>query len=288
MKQIILFLLVVCAGTVQAQHDRTGAAPYHQPISSYGIEVTFAKTVHILFPSGIKYVDLGSPNLIAGKADGANNVLRVKATVEDFNGDTNFSVITEDGNFFSFTARYADEPEYLSIEMKNNADGNTEPVFLKELGNENPALVQMIMRSIYTGNVKRLRHLGCSKYNLQTVIKGIYVYNELFYFLVEITNKSNVPFDVDYISFKLVDKKSIKRTAQQETPLVPIRSYNEQNCVAGNSTVRTVFALKKFTFDDTKIMLIEWMEKGGGRHQLIRLDSQDINDAYPVTEIIIN
>ena len=37
----------------------------------YGVEVTFAKTVHIIFPAAVRYVDLGSNHIIAGKADGA-------------------------------------------------------------------------------------------------------------------------------------------------------------------------------------------------------------------------
>ena len=84
-----------------------------------------------------------------------------------------------------------------------------------------------------------------------------------------------------------MDKKTAKRTATQETVLYPIRSYNEQLKIEGNRNVRTVFALKKFTFDDSKILLVEWYEKNGGRHQSIRVDSQDINDVYPISEIKI-
>ena len=47
----------------------------------------------------MRYVDLGSANLIAGKADGAENVIRVKATVKNFRDETNMSVITESGSF---------------------------------------------------------------------------------------------------------------------------------------------------------------------------------------------
>ena len=42
------------------------------------------------------------PHLIAGKADGAENVIRVKATVRNFREETNFSVITESGSFYTF------------------------------------------------------------------------------------------------------------------------------------------------------------------------------------------
>ena len=64
----------------------------------HGLEVTFDKTCHVIFPAAIAYVDLGSANIIAGKADGAENVIRVKAAKRGFKGETNMSVITEDGH----------------------------------------------------------------------------------------------------------------------------------------------------------------------------------------------
>ena len=72
----------------------TQKLPYRQMVTPFGVQVTFAKTVHIIFPSAVKYVDLGSNWIIAGKADGAENVIRVKATTEGFPGETNFSVIS--------------------------------------------------------------------------------------------------------------------------------------------------------------------------------------------------
>ena len=66
-------------------------------VEPYEMQVTYNKTSHLIFPSAIRYVDLGSEYLIAGKADDAENVLRIKASVKDFTDETNFSVITEDG-----------------------------------------------------------------------------------------------------------------------------------------------------------------------------------------------
>ncbi len=65
-------------------------------VPPHGLEVTYDKTVHVIFPAEVRYVDLGSPDLIAGKAEGAENVIRVKATVRN---ETNMSVITEDREF---------------------------------------------------------------------------------------------------------------------------------------------------------------------------------------------
>ena len=78
-------------------HGLTRKLMFDRMIPPHGLEVTYDKTVHILFPAAVRYVDLGSPNLIAGKADGAENVIRVKATVKNFHNETNMSVITEDG-----------------------------------------------------------------------------------------------------------------------------------------------------------------------------------------------
>ncbi|WP_408582991.1 DUF4138 domain-containing protein, partial [Myroides odoratimimus] len=57
------------------------------------------KTTHILFPSSIEYVDLGSSEIIASKVEATSNVLRLK-TVKEAIKPTNFSVITNDGKYY--------------------------------------------------------------------------------------------------------------------------------------------------------------------------------------------
>lgn len=51
-------------------------------------------------------------DIIAGKADGAENVVRVKAAVRDFSGETNLTAITEDGGFYTFDVHYAENRQY--------------------------------------------------------------------------------------------------------------------------------------------------------------------------------
>ncbi|MDN3709368.1 DUF4138 domain-containing protein [Myroides ceti] len=81
------------------------------------MEVTYDKTSHLIFPTAIRYVDLGSEYLIAGKAEDAENVLRVKASVRNFEPETNFSVITNDGRFYSFSVYYSSYPEATSYDL---------------------------------------------------------------------------------------------------------------------------------------------------------------------------
>ena len=94
----------------------TRSLTFNRMIPPYALEVTFSKTVHIIFPSAIRYVDLGSADLLAAKADGAENVLRVKAALQDFSRESNLAVITEDGAYYTFNVKYADEPVKLSVE----------------------------------------------------------------------------------------------------------------------------------------------------------------------------
>ena len=99
---ILSLVMLLTVLSVKAQEPvETKIFPTNQIISPHKIEVTFQKTVHILFPSEVKYVDLGSFDIIADKATGAENVVRIKAAVKGFEGETNFSVITADGCFYS-------------------------------------------------------------------------------------------------------------------------------------------------------------------------------------------
>lgn len=308
MKKIFLALaLIGCLFTANAQETESVYSPskgdyfdgltrpltFNRMIPPYALEVTFSKTVHIIFPSAIRYVDLGSADLLAAKADGTENVLRVKAALRDFSRESNLAVITEDGAYYSFNVRYADEPRKLSIEMTDflhdgeavNRPNNAMEIYMNELGSESPLLVKLIMKSIYKNNKREIKHIGCKRFGIQHLLKGIYSHNNLLYFHTELKNSSNVPFDVDYITFKIVDKKVAKRTAIQEQVIWPIRAHNHMMNIGGKKSERTVFTLPKFTIPDDKHLIIELYEKEGGRHQTFTVENADLVRAKVINEL---
>ena len=266
---------------------------FNRMIPPYALEVTFSKTVHIIFPSAIRYVDLGSADLLAAKADGAENVLRVKATLRDFSKESNLAVITEDGAYYTFNVKYADEPVKLSIEMTDfihdgeavNRPNNALDIYMHELGQESPLLVKLIMKSIYKNNDREIKHLGSKRFGIQHTLKGIYTHNGLLYFHLQLKNSSNVPFDVDHITFKIADKKIAKRTAIQEQVIVPLRAHNNLILIGGRKTERAVFTLPKFTIPDDKHLIIELNEKEGGRHQSFVVENADLVRAKVINEL---
>ena len=266
---------------------------FDRMIPPYALEVTFNKTVHVIFPAPIRYVDLGSADLLAAKADGTENVLRVKAALRDFSRESNLSVITEDGNYYTFNVKYADEPVKLSVEMTDflhdgeavNRPNNTLAVYMQELGQESPLLVKLIMQSIYKNNDREIKHLGSKRFGIQHTLKGVYTHNGLLYFHLQLKNSSNVPFNIDYITFKIVDKKVAKRTAIQEQVIWPLRAYNNLMEIGGKRTERTIFTLPKFTIPDDKMLVIELNEQEGGRHQRFTVDNADLVRAKVINEL---
>ncbi len=287
MKPIIFFLLFISTTYLFAQNNYTKVIPKNNVIPSYYLEVTYDKTVHLIFPSGISYIDLGSSNIIAGKAEGAENVVRVKAAVRDFTEETNFSVITDEGSFYSFIVNYSKEPEKLSIEMKDflhndklaNRPENSMKVQLSDLGNESPQAVQMAMEKIYKTNRKKVKHVKSNQFGIEFQLRGIFSHNGLLFLHTEIKNTSDIPFDIDFLVFKIVDKKVVKRTAIQETIIEPVRAYNYLTSVKGKESESTVFAFQKFTIPDKKQLVVELFEKDGGRHQRFVIKNGDLAKA---------
>lgn len=303
MKKIILALaLTLGAITVWAQEKPTTGdlfqgltrpLTFNRMIPPYALEVTFNKTVHIIFPSAIRYVDLGSADLLAAKADGTENVLRVKAALRDFSRESNLSVITEDGDYYTFNVKYADEPVKLSVEMTDflhdgeavNRPNNALEIYMQELGDESPLLVKLIMKSIYKDDRREIKHIGCKRFGIQYLLKGIYSHNGLFYFHMQLKNTSNVPFNVDWLTFKIADRKVTKRTAIQEQVIWPVRAHNNVQVIGGKTSERMVFVLPQFTLADDKHLVVELHEQQGGRHQSFTVENADLMRARVIDEL---
>ena len=287
MKRNIIYLtLPVMLAIMQTAAARNKQAE-PQSIRSIPIEVGYTKTVHILFPSPAIYIDIGSMDILAGKADGAENVVRVKAAVRDFAAETNLTVITEEGGFYTFDARYAENPAVstLEIPISESAAGMTGKellpsaegrVLLREVGREKPATVKRMLSDIYRQNRQDTKGIRTKKYGIEVEVRGIYVSNDVIYIHTLVRNETNISFEVDCRRFLVADRKLAKRTAQQQTPVDIIRVCNDPAIVRGRQQQRTVFALPKLTLPDDKVLLLEIVEKNGARHQAVEIGGKEL------------
>ena len=292
MKRDLIYLTLIAALMAAAQVTAQTAPEAPAEIRPLRIEAGFSKTVHILFPSPVTYIDIGSMDIIAGKADGAGNVVRVKAAVRNFTTETNLTVITEDGGFFSFDVHYAENPAVSTINISapkqtTVESGSTQPepaptegrVLLQEVGREKPATVKRVLGDIYRQNRMDVKGVRTKKYGIGVEVLGIYVHNDVIYIHTMISNETNISFEVDARQFIVADRKLAKRTAQQQTPLEILRVCNDPTVVRGHQRQRTVFALQKFTIPDDKVLLLEIIERNGARHQTVEIPAKELLDA---------
>ena len=295
-RSIYLILIVAAIAAVKVTARTAPETPVE--IRPLRIEAGFTKTVHILFPSPVTYIDIGSMDIIAGKADGAENVVRVKAAVRNFIAETNLTVITEDGGFFTFDVHYAENPAVSTVNLtvqEPQTKGVKEPtaagdplspapvtksrVLLREVGREKPATVKRMLSDIYRQNRTDVKGIRTKKYGIEVEVLGIYVFNDVIYMHTCISNDTNISFEVDARRFIVADRKLTKRTAQQQTPLEILRVCNDPAVVRGHQRQRTVFALPKLTISDDKVLLLEIIEKNGARHQTVEIPAEELLEA---------
>ncbi len=200
---------------------------------------------------------------IAGKAEDAENVLRVKASVKDFETETNMSVICEDGSFYAFNVKYADEPEKLSIEMKDflsttegRLPSNRADIYFKELGNESPVLVKLMMQTIYQNDRRCIKHIGAQQFGIKFLLRGLYAHNGLLYFHTRMENGTNMPYSVDFITF-----------------------------VRGMGSEHTVFALEQFSLAEDKQLEVTLYERNGGRTLTFYVTAEDLQLAKKIDNL---
>lgn len=258
-------------------------------LEPFKMQVTYNKTSHLLFPSPIRYVDLGSDLLVANKAEPVGNVLRIKSAVRDFEEETNFSVITEDGKFYSFDAFYSSYPESLSYDLLKlqRADERrySPDVLFEDLKGSSSSLTELIMENLYEKSSKTIKHISSRSYGIQFSVRALHVNDSKFYFTLQVKNSSNVAYDIDLVNFKIVDKKNLKKTVVQDKLLEPVRIHFPVMTAIHHSDILGIYLLDQFTLSKDQVLEIEILEKNGGRHQKVQLENTDLINARLISSL---
>ena len=80
-----------------------------QEIRSSSFSVSAYKTFHLIFSNEVKYFSIGDENVAGEKIEAYPNAIRLKATVPAFEGITNMSVVTADGQYYSYNISFAEK-----------------------------------------------------------------------------------------------------------------------------------------------------------------------------------
>lgn len=289
---ILIMLLLLFVSRAFGQDSVTAYVSLEQAkLQPFRMQVTYSKTSHLIFPSSIRYVDLGSDLLVANKAEPIGNVLRIKSAVRDFEEETNFSVITEDGKFYSFDASYSSYPEILNYDLVKIQRGierqYATDVLFEDLKGSSTTLTELIMENLYKKSNRTTKHIVSKSYGIEFSVRALHVNESKFYFTLQIENQSNVAYSIEWVNFKIVDKKNLKRTVAQDKVLRQVRTYFPQMTAADHSNIKGVYLLDQFTLLKDQVLEIEILEKSGGRHQKIQLENSDLIRARLIKSLTI-
>lgn len=94
------------AGTDRPAVDNTIAL---REIQSSFFSVSTHKTFHLIFPNEVKYFSIGDENVAGEKIEAYPCAIRLKSVVPSFEGLTNMSVVTADGQYYSYNVSFVPE-----------------------------------------------------------------------------------------------------------------------------------------------------------------------------------
>lgn len=248
------------------------------------LQLTFNKTTSIVFPYAIASVDRGSRDILAQKAKGVENVLQLKAARPDF-PESNLTVITIDGQLYTFTINYSKHPLYTVLTVSHNTEKRTgrlpgRPLLIMQMKHNG---VELHTKAAKVVHAKRSVHFKArQRYKVTLSLDGIYVDDDIIFYRLNITNLSQINYDVESLRFYIRDKQKVKRTATQEVELNPLYLYGDRKMIKGNTSKTLVYVLPKFTIPDAKGLVIEMMEKNGGRNIDLKVTNRSIVKARAV------
>jgi len=267
MRNIILSLLIATSQLAYSQE------PPIKSDLSYRLTIGCNATTIVIFPYSIRDVDRGIKDLLTGKVQGFDNVLKLRAAKKDF-PLTNLHVFTANGNVYSFQISYIENPLCTTFNLSQIENAGLPDSELIPAAEEQ----EQKLFSTLSEKAKHV-HPFFSKHQtrFQTTLKlqTIHIIDSAFLFGFAIRNNTNISFDIDFIRFYIKDKQKAKRSSIQEVEIKPLFTDTIRSIPAFDKK-QIVVAIPKFTIPDEKSFVVELYERNGGRNTSIKIKNRHL------------
>ncbi len=114
-------------------------------------------------------------------------------------------------------------------------------------------------------DVQRIWYLNNRNGRVKLQVRGIYARGRTLFFVLRLNNRSPLDYDVDSIRFFIAQKEKGKRVPMRLSELSPVFVYDSVAQVKGYGRVTSVIVLPRFTLSRRRRLLIEVLERNGGR-----------------------
>ena len=220
----------------------------------------------------IRLVDISTDSIVGDKP--LDNVIRLKPATGNHKDGEVMGIVT------IITERYRVQYALLYTSRIEEAVTDKEVELIERNAFHNPdvsmSTVDMVSYAMKVWQSPAKYRSTFTTYNKMTMrLNNIYVVGEYFFIDFSVSNKTNLPFDIDELRVKLQDKKQQKATNVQTIELKPALVLDRS--VRFKSGYRNIIVLKKMTFPNDKVLTIELSEKQiSGRTISMNLDYEDV------------
>ncbi len=241
------------------------------------ISVCETKATHIICPEKVSYLQAGDNSLIIAEVVPEHpNLVRIKA-VEPFEGESSLTIVSSD-KVYSLFVKYADTNE-ISYDLESfhaEKAGNSGSDILPEY------LLKELSHQILSKGKKHIKKRKSKKDGIKFQLTNIYLKQDVLFFELQITNGTNMGYDVEGFHWWIDDKKRYKSTNVQEYQILPDYQHYNIKYIPAKTTLREVFVLPKMTIPDKRILRIEMLEKAlgnTGRKLILEIQNRDVLEA---------
>lgn len=239
--------------------------------ASLPLKVNHSQTIAISFPYGIRSVDLGSRQLLAKKAAGAENVLLVKAATDSI-APTSLIVLTSDGTILSFQVSCQSGQIPTNLVILPDSVGKARPHAL--LSGANQAEIQNQVDRAQQLRQNLNRHT--SNQGVSATLEGIYVIGQRTLVRLSIENRSKSDYRLSAIRFFSCDKTRAKRTSSQQVELPVIFQQPSSVHLLTGQQQTVVVVLPQQSFEGRKYLSVQIFETQSHRNLRINIRAKDL------------
>lgn len=192
-------------------------------------------------------------------------------------------VYTGDGRLYSFRLRYNEAPVRTVLPVAElfplSIPGSPAVADQSVTGKPNEAQVKDWVSLVK----KQSRFISAAKRKAKMKLKllGIYYVGELVFLDLLISNKSSLPYTIDFVRAYIQDKEQVKRSSIQQREIKPVFQDDELT-IGGKSNYRYTLVIPRFTLDDNKQFLVELFEQNGGRNVSLPIKNKHLFSAKEI------
>lgn len=228
------------------------------------------KTTALFFKSAVKIISKSTPDFDVDQKE--NALITIKALTTDFSPTIINVQEISTAKIYHIPVEYS----YGRAGRRIDVDGAT------------PTTVRVIKSAEYNYNAvasqlaagKRKDVVDHEKTGgIKAWVAELSLAGNQIFFRLDIHNKSNLPYEIDFVRFYIRDLKTVARMATHEQEIVPlITTLHKKTSIGHKQEIAKVFGFHRFSLSEDQALNVELYERNGNRHLYLQIKQKDLDD----------